>query len=83
MTWQIASAQKIKQKNKKGLKQNLLKRFHSFFIIHLLNGLFRLGSKHNYLFQQQGNVYCTASFGSIRRNLLITFLFLLFIIMIF
>ena len=42
-----------------------------------LNGLFRLDSKHNYLFQRYRIVYCKISFGSIRRNLVITFLFLL------
>jgi len=53
------------------------------FIVHLLDGLFHRGSRRSCLFQRQSSVYCTISFGSIRHNLLITFLFLLFVIMIF
>jgi hypothetical protein len=48
-----------------------------FFRRRQLNGLFHLGSKHNYLSQRYRIFYCTVSFGSIRRNLVITFLFLL------
>ena len=42
------------------------------FMVHLLDGLFRLGNRRSYLFQRQSNVYGTFSFASIRRNLLTT-----------
>ena len=41
--------------------------------VHLLNGLFRLGSKLCCLFQQRNSVYCTSSSVSIHRSLLIAF----------
>ena len=74
-------SQKINKKIKKRSKWKNFKMFFSLcFIVHLLDGLFRRGSRHNYLSQRQGNVYCTISFGSIRHNLLITFLFLLLLL---